>query len=146
MKTQRTKPSDVKKSWYIVDAQDQTVGRLATEIARVLRGKHKPIFEPYFDCGDNVVVVNAEKVKFTGAKWTDKVYYHHTGYIGGIKAARADELRATYPDRILRSAVKGMLPKNTLGRHIIKNLKIYAGTEHPHSAQKPQPLAPRTAQ
>jgi len=145
MKTASVKPSDITKKWLVVDASGQTVGRLSTEIARVLRGKHKPNFVPHLDCGDNVVVINAEQIKFSGNKLTNKVYYWHTGYIGGIKAARAEEVLAKNPDRIIRGAVWGMLPKNKLGRKVIKNLKVYAGSEHPHSAQNPEPIGPRIA-
>jgi large subunit ribosomal protein L13 len=145
MKTVSIKPSDVKKRWYVVDATNQTVGRLATEIARVLRGKNKPTFTPHVDTGDFVVVVNAEKVAFTGNKWRDKHYYHHSQYMGGIKAASAAEVLKSHPDRILHTAVKGMLKRNRLNRQVIKNLKIYAGAEHPHAAQNPIPLAPRVA-
>ncbi len=145
MKTASVTPSDIKKKWLLVDASGQTVGRLSTEIARVLRGKHKPSFVRHLDCGDNVVVINAEQVKFSGNKLLDKVYYWHTGFIGGIKAARAEEVLAKHPDRIIRTAVKGMLPKNKLGRKVIKNLKIYAGSDHPHSAQNPEPIGDRIA-
>jgi len=143
--TKSINPKDVKKNWLLVDATDQIVGRLATQVAYVLRGKHKPTYTPHVDCGDNVVIINAEKIRFTGNKWKAKEYYHHSGFIGGIKTARAEELRATKPERILEIAIKGMLPKNKLGRHISSNLKVYAGTEHPHAAQNPQPIKPRTA-
>lgn len=144
MKTHSVKPADVKKKWTIVDASGQTLGRLATEVARVLRGKHKPDFAPHIDGGDFVVVVNAEKVKMSGLNKTDdKFYFHHTGWIGGIKAISARDLLATKPDRVIASAVKGMLPKSKLGRKIAGNLKVYAGTEHPHKAQNPVPMATR---
>ena len=145
MKTYSVKPADIQKKWVILDAADQPLGRLATEVARLLRGKHKPTFVPNLDCGDNVVVVNMSKVKLTGKKATDKVYYHHTGYIGGIKAIQAQDLMEKNPERVLQSAVKGMLPKNKLSRKLMTNLKIYAGAEHPHTAQKPEPWTARTA-
>jgi len=145
MKTYSVTPKDIKKEWLIVDATDKTLGRLATEVARVLRGKHKPSFVPHLDCGDNVVVVNAAKVKLTGDKWKDKTYYSHSTYIGGIKAIKAEDLVKTYPDRIVTFAVRGMLPKTKLGRKVLKNLKVYGGTEHPHLSQKPTDLRPRLA-
>jgi large subunit ribosomal protein L13 len=137
MKTVSIKPADVKKAWTIVDATGQTVGRLATEVARVLRGKHKPDFTPHIDGGDFVVVVNADKVKFTGLKMSDKFYFHHTGWVGGIKAVSAKDLIASKPERVVVSAIKGMLPKSKLGRQIASHLKVYAGTDHPHKAQNP---------
>ncbi len=143
MKTYSVKPTDVKKQWVVVDAAGQTVGRLATEVARVLRGKHKPTFVPHLDTGDNVVVINAEKVKFTGNKIKDKFYHHHTGYIGGIKSISAENLLAKKPERVLELAIRGMLPKGPLGRKIGLNLKVYAGSEHPHAAQKPVAMKPR---
>ncbi len=143
MKTYSVKPTDVKKQWVVVDAADQTVGRLATEVARVLRGKHKPTFVPHLDTGDCVVVINADKVKFTGNKMKDKYYNHHTGYIGGIKSISAENLLAKHPERILEHAIRGMLPKGPLGRKIGLNLKVYAGSEHPHAAQKPVAMQPR---
>lgn len=144
MKTTSVNATDFEKKWVVVDAADQTLGRLATEIAHVLRGKHKPSFVPYQDCGDNVVVVNAEKVKLTGQKWDNKVYHHHTGYIGGIKGIRAQDLKEKAPERLLTFAVKGMLPKTKLGRKVLNNLRVYAGTEHPHTGQEPVQMAPRT--
>jgi large subunit ribosomal protein L13 len=143
MKTHSIKPVDIKKKWVVVDATDQTVGRLASEVARVLRGKHKPTFVPHLDTGDNVIVVNAAKVRLTGNKWRDKVYYHHTGYMGGIKAATAQEMLERHPERIVEIAVKGMLPKNKLGRHIASNLRVYADDKHGQDAQKPEPMAVR---
>ena len=137
MKTSSVTPSDIIKSWVLIDAKGQTVGRLATEVARILRGKHKPNYVHHLDCGDNVIIVNAEKVEFTGRKWTDKFYYHHSNYIGGIKATAARDLREKHPERVLEHAIRGMLPKNKLGRKVFHNVKIYAGTEHPHDAQKP---------
>lgn len=145
MKTTKITAADIKQNWVVVDASGQTLGRLATEIARVLRGKHKPTYSPHMECGDHVVVVNAEKVRLTGKKMTDKIYYNHSTYIGGLKATRAEEMLAKHPDRVITFAVKGMLPKNTLGREMAKNLRVYAGTEHPHSGQKPVAMAARTA-
>jgi large subunit ribosomal protein L13 len=142
--TQSAKPAEVEKRWYVVDATDQVLGRLSTRIATVLRGKHKPIFTPHVDTGDFVVVVNAEKVRLTGGKAEQKVYYRHTGYPGGIKSTTAGRrLAGAHPERVLEDAVRGMLPKNALGRQMLGNLKVYAGPEHPHAAQKPEafPLA-----
>lgn len=146
MRTTSVKPKDIDKKWYVVDAKDQIVGRLATDIARVLRGKHKPSFVPHLDCGDNVVVVNADKIKFTGNKLRDKNYYRHTEFIGGIKATPAGEMLAKHPERVIEHAVWGMLPHNKLGRKVIKNLKVYAGEEHPHQAQNPEPMIARTGE
>jgi len=143
MKTQSVKATDIKKQWFVVDATEQTVGRLASQIAYVLRGKHKTNFVPYLDCGDHVIVVNAEKVKFTGKKWRDKVYFHHSNFMGGIKAARAEDVLRKHPDRVLETAVRGMLPHTKLGRKQIHSLKIYAGAQHPHEAQQPQPIVQR---
>jgi large subunit ribosomal protein L13 len=143
MKTYSVKPKDIKKKWVLVDAAGQTLGRVATEVARILRGKDKTTFVPHLDCGDNVVVVNASQIKMTGNKLTDKFYYHHTGYIGGIKAVSAADLLAKHPDRIITAAVKGMVPKNKLGRHVMGNLRVFAGAQHTHDAQKPEPAAPR---
>jgi large subunit ribosomal protein L13 len=143
MKTHSIKPVDIKKKWVVVDATDQTVGRLATEVARVLRGKHKPTFAPHLDTGDNVIVVNAAKVRLTGNKWRDKVYYYHTGYMGGIKATSAQEMLERNPERIVEIAVKGMLPKCKLGRHLQANLRVYADDKHGQDAQKPEPIATR---
>jgi large subunit ribosomal protein L13 len=140
MKTFSAKPESVKRDWFLVDATDKTLGRLSTEIARRLRGKHKPEYTPHVDTGDYIVVVNAEKVKVTGNKEQDKMYHHHTGYIGNLKSVNLSKLRATHPERILESAVKGMLPKNPLGRAMFKKLKVYAGENHNHSAQQPQIL------
>lgn len=128
------------RKWYVVDAADQVVGRLASKIARVLRGKHKPYFAPYMDAGDFVVVVNADKVRFTGNKLQDKKYHHHTGFIGSVKTRSAADLMASSPEEILRKAVQGMLPKTPLGRSQLTKLKIYSGSEHPHSAQRPEAL------
>lgn len=145
MKTCKITAADVKQNWVVVDASGQTLGRLATEIARVLRGKHKPTYSPHLECGDHVVVVNAEKVRMTGKKLTDKVYYNHSSYIGGLRATRAEEMLNKHPDRVITFAVKGMLPKNALGRQMAKNLRVYAGAEHPHAGQKPVAMAARTA-
>jgi large subunit ribosomal protein L13 len=131
---------DIKRDWYIVDAEDKVLGRLATKIAQVLTGKHKPTFVNYIDVGDFVVVVNAEKVKLTGRKWTDKIYYRHSSYPGGLRKQTASEVHKKYPERIIQEAVKGMLPNNKLRTPRLKKLKIYIGTEHPHTAQKPEKL------
>ena len=138
MKTYIAKEHEIEKKWYLVDAQDMILGRLATQIATRLRGKHKPIFTPHADTGDFVVVINAEKVSLTGNKWDKKMYYRHTGYMGGIKQISAKKLMEKKPDQVLYMAVKRMLPKNSLGRRQLKKLKIYAGSEHPHAAQNPQ--------
>ena len=140
MKTVSTKPAEVKRTWYVVDAEGKTLGRLATEIARRLRGKHKPEYTPHVDTGDYIVVVNAEKIRVTGNKEKDKIYYKHTGYVGNLKAIPLGKLRKTHPDRIISQAVKGMLPRNPLGRAMFSKLKVYAGPEHNHQAQQPQPL------
>ena len=140
MKTFSAKPAEVKRDWYLVDATDKTLGRLATEIARRLRGKHKAEFTPHVDTGDYIVVVNAEKIRVTGRKLTDKHYYQHTGYVGNMKSITLEKLLAKAPERVLQIAVKGMLPKNPLGREMFRKLKVYAGSEHRHSAQQPQPL------
>ena len=140
MKTFSAKPETVKRDWYLVDASGRTLGRLATEIARRLRGKHKPEYTPHVDTGDYIVVINADKVHTTGNKVRDKMYHHHTGYIGNMKHTSLGKLLETHPERIIEIAVKGMLPKNPLGRAMFKKLKVYPGSEHPHSAQQPQPL------
>lgn len=140
MKTFVAKEQEVDKKWYLVDAKDKVLGRLATQIAMRLRGKHKPIFTPHADTGDFVVVINADKVTLTGRKWTNKIYYHHSGYIGGLKQISAKKLHEKKPEDILRFAVKGMLPKNSLGRRQLKKLKIYTGADHPHEAQQPEKL------
>jgi large subunit ribosomal protein L13 len=140
MKTFIAKKEGVSRDWYLIDARGQVLGRVATEIARRLRGKHKPEFTPHTDTGDFIVVINAEKIALTGKKLDDKVYYHHSGYPGGIKSITAGKLLKKKPEEVLRTAVKGMLPKNTLGRMMLKKLKIYAGTDHPHEAQAPRPL------
>ena len=140
MKTFVAKEQEVEKKWYLVDAADKILGRLASQIAIRLRGKHKPIFTPHADTGDFIVVINADKVALTGSKWDKKIYYRHTGYVGGLKQISARKLLEKKPDEVLRLAVKRMLPKNSLGRRQLKKLKIYAGTDHPHEAQKPEIL------
>ena len=137
MKTFSAKPNDVTRDWFVVDAADKTLGRLASEIAHRLRGKHKPEYTPHVDTGDYIVVVNAEKIRVTGKKTTDKMYHHHTGYPGGLKSVSFEKLIDKAPERVIQSAVKGMLPKNPLGRAMFKKLKVYAGAEHPHTAQQP---------
>lgn len=139
-KTFMDKKDSVDRKWFHVDATDQTVGRLATEIATILRGKNKPTFTPHIDSGDFVVVTNCEKVHFTGKKWEDKIYYWHTNHIGGLKQRTATEQKEKHPELILMKAVKGMLPKNSLGRKQLTKLKIFAGESHPHEAQKPETL------
>ncbi len=140
MKTYSAKPESVKRDWFVVDAADKTLGRLSTEIARRLRGKHKPEYTPHVDTGDYIVVINAEKVKVTGNKEQDKMYHRYTGYVGHLKSVNLAKLRATHPERIIKNAVKGMLPKNALGRAMFKKLKVYAGENHQHAAQQPQVL------
>jgi len=140
MKTFSAKAETVKRDWYLVDASGKTLGRLATELARRLRGKHKPEFTPHVDTGDYLVVINAEKIHVTGHKLEDKIYYHHTGYIGNLKQTTLGKLLQEHPERAIEMAVKGMLPKNPLGRSMFKKLKVYAGTEHKHAAQQPQKL------
>jgi large subunit ribosomal protein L13 len=139
-KTYVTKPDEVERNWFVVDADGKTLGRLATELATVLRGKHKPTFSPSVDCGDYVIVVNAEKVHVTGRRKDQKVYYRHSGYMGGLKEITLRRQLEIYPTRVLASAVKGMLPKNVLGRKMFRRLKVYAGPDHPHHSQQPQPL------
>ena len=140
MKTVSTRAQDVVHDWYIVDASQYTLGRLAAALAHRLRGKHKPQFTPHVDSGDYIVVVNAEQVRVTGRKDTDKVYYRHTGYPGGIKSRTLQEMREKQPEQIIQRAVKGMLPRNPLGRQVARKLKVYRGSEHPHSAQQPRVL------
>lgn len=140
MKTHSTKPSEIVRQWYVVDAEGQTLGRLASELAKVLKGKHKAIYSPHLDTGDYVVVINAEKVHVTGRKMDQKVYYSHSGYPGGLKSVTLREQLKRHPTRVLRSAVKGMLPHNPLGRTMLRKLKIYAGDMHPHQAQQPKAL------
>ena len=140
MKTFSAKAEDVRHDWFVVDASGKTLGRLASEIAHRLRGKHKAEYTPHVDTGDYIVVINAEKIHVTGAKATDKMYHHHTGFIGGIKSISFEKLIDKAPERVLQTAVKGMLPRNPLGRAMFKKLKVYAGEEHPHPAQQPQAL------
>ena len=140
MKTYSAKSGEVSHDWYVVDASGKTLGRLASEIAHRLRGKHKPEFTPHVDTGDYIVVINAEKVRVTGSKSTDKMYHRHTGYPGGLRSISFEKLIGTAPERAIESAVKGMLPRNPLGRAMFKKLKVYAGDTHPHAAQQPQPL------
>ena len=137
MKTFSAKPAEVRRDWYVVDATGKTLGRLSTEIARRLRGKHKPEYTPHVDTGDYIVVVNAEKIRVTGNKLKDKVYHHHTGYIGNLKSVPLDKLLETHPERALERAVKGMLPRGPLGRKMLSKLRVFAGPEHPHAAQQP---------
>jgi large subunit ribosomal protein L13 len=137
MKTFSAKPAEVRRDWYVIDADGKTLGRLSTEIARRLRGKHKPIYTPHVDTGDYIIVVNAEKVRVTGTKEKDKIYYKHTGYIGNMKSISLGKLRQRKPERIIETAVQGMLPKNPLGRAMFRKLKVYAGPSHNHQAQQP---------
>lgn len=141
MKTKSAKPNEIEQKWYVVDAENEVLGRLATRIALILRGKNKPQFTPHVDTGDFVVVINAEKVRLTGKKMSDKTYYHHTGYPGGIRGVSAETQLAKHPDRVMLSAVRGMLPKNKLGRKLLSKLKVYAGSEHPHAAQQPESIS-----
>jgi large subunit ribosomal protein L13 len=140
MRTFSAKPHEVNHDWYVVDASGKTLGRLATEIARRLRGKHKPEYTPHVDTGDYIIVVNADKVHVTGRKATDKMYHHHTGYVGNLKSMSFEKLQARAPGRVIELAVKGMLPKNPLGRAMFRKLKVYAGPEHKHAAQQPRTL------
>jgi len=140
MKTYSVKASEIERDWFVVDAADRTLGRLATQIARVLRGKHKPIYSTHLDTGDYVVVVNAEKVLLTGKKADQKAYFRHSGYMGSERFIPFRRMQERHPDRVIRLAVKGMLPKNTLGREMLKKLKVYAGPEHPHAPQGPRPF------
>ncbi len=140
MKTGFVKKETVERKWYVIDAKDQVLGRLAAEIARRLRGKHKPTYTPHIDTGDYVIIVNAEKIRLTGKKLEQKIYYKHTGYPGGLKSITANKLLQRKPERILEHAVKGMLPKNRLGRRMYKKMKVYVGPDHPHQAQQPEVL------
>jgi large subunit ribosomal protein L13 len=140
MKTVSIRPQDVDRAWYVVDAENKTLGRLATEIAARLRGKHKPEFTPHVDTGDYIVVVNAAKVRVTGNKFEQKQYFRHSGYPGGIKQLSFKDMQARHPERVVEKAVKGMLPRNRLGRAMFKKLKVYPGAEHPHAAQQPEVL------
>lgn len=140
MKTYSAKPETVKREWFVVDAAEQTLGRLATEVASRLRGKHKPEYTPHVDTGDYIVIINAEKIQVTGNKATDKMYHRHTGYPGGLKSVSFEKLIDHKPEQVIELAVKGMLPKGALGSAMFKKMKVYAGTEHPHAAQQPQEL------
>ena len=140
MKTYMANPDKIERKWYVVDAEGQSLGRLAAEVAKVLRGKNKPEFTPHIDTGDNVIVINAEKIKVTGKKLDQKVYYHHSDYVGGMKETTLREMMAKKPEQVIELAVKGMLPKGPLGRTMIKKLHVYAGAEHAHQAQKPEVL------
>ncbi|RMG22450.1 MAG: 50S ribosomal protein L13 [Bacteroidetes bacterium] len=137
-KTQSANPQTVEKKWLVVDLEGKVLGRAASQIAMLLRGKHKPYYTPHVDCGDNVIVINADKVRLTGNKWAQKTYIRHTGYPGGQRVRTASELMTKFPTRMVEKAVKGMLPKNKLGRHLFGNLRVYAGAEHPHEAQEPE--------
>jgi large subunit ribosomal protein L13 len=143
MKLQRTytpKPKDIERDWWIVDAEGKTLGRLASQIATILKGKHKPIYTPHLDTGDFVIIVNAEKIRVTGKKMQDKYYHRHSGYPGGLTSFNLEDTLERHPERPVTLAIKGMMPKNALGRQMLKKLKVYAGTEHPHEAQQPKPL------
>ncbi len=140
MGTFTAKPAEVQRDWFVIDATDKVLGRLATEVANRLRGKHKPIYTPHVDTGDYIIIINAEKIRVTGNKAKDKIYHHHTGFPGGIKSISFDQQIDKAPERVIQSAVKGMLPKGPLGRDMFRKLKIYAGPEHQHTAQQPQPL------
>ena len=140
MKTFMASPATIDRKWYVVDATDMTLGRLASEVAKVLRGKNKPIYTPHIDCGDYVVIVNADKVKVTGKKLDQKIYYHHSDYVGGMKEATLREMMDKKPEKVIELAVKGMLPKGPMGRDMIKKLHVYAGPEHANQAQKPEVL------
>ncbi len=140
MKTYMVSEADIQRKWYVVDAEGKTLGRLASEIAKILRGKHKPIFTPFLDTGDYVIVVNAEKIKVTGKKLNQKIYYRHSAYVGGMKQTVLKDMLAKHPERVLEYAVKGMLPKGPLGRQMYRKLFVYAGPEHKHAAQKPEVL------
>jgi large subunit ribosomal protein L13 len=140
VKTFSAKPQDIERKWFVVDAQGQTLGRLATRIATLLRGKHKPIYTPHMDCGDYVIVVNADKIQVTGQKLEQKMYYRHSGYPGGLRQVSLRRQLQVHPDRVIEAAVRGMLPKNRLGRKMFRKLKIYAGPTHPHEAQQPTAL------
>jgi len=140
MKTFSAKPAEVRHDWYLVDASGKTLGRLASEIAKRLRGKHKPEYTPHVDTGDYIVVCNAEKVRVTGTKLKNKIYHHHTGYVGNLKSESLEHLLERAPERVIERAVKGMLPRSTLGKQMFKKLKVVRGTDHPHQAQQPRPL------
>ncbi len=140
MKTYTPKPTEIERAWWVVDAEEKVLGRLASEVAKVLRGKHKPMYTPHLDTGDHVIVINAEKIRVTGKKEEQKTYFRHSGYMGGDKHIPFKEMREKHPERVIELAVKGMMPKNNLGRLMLKKLKIYAGAEHPHEAQQPKEL------
>jgi len=140
VKTISAREQDIQRDWYVIDAQGQTLGRLATQVATLLRGKHKPNYTPHVDCGDYVIIVNAEKVHVTGQKMTQKIYYRHSGYPGGLKQVTLRDQLQKFPDRVVEQAVRGMLPKNRLGRRMFKKLKVYAGSDHPHQAQQPKSI------
>lgn len=140
MKTYTPKADDIERRWWLVDAEGRTLGRLASEVASVLRGKHKPMYTPHLDTGDHVVVINAEKIRLTGNKAEQKTYFRHSGWVGGEKEIPFERMIRTYPERVIELAVKGMLPKNTLGRKMRKKLRVYGGSEHPHESQQPEPL------
>ena len=140
MRTFTQKQEEIERDWYVVDAEGETLGRLASRIAPILKGKHKPIYTPHLDCGDFVIIVNAEKVRVTGRKLDQKLYHRHSGYPGGLKSISLRDQLDRYPERVLQAAIRGMLPKNKLGRRMIKKLKVYAGDAHPHEAQQPKPL------
>ena len=142
MKTYTAKPTEVESKWYVVDANGCVLGRLASFVATRLRGKHKPVYTPHVDTGDHIVVINADKIALTGRKWDEKLYYRHSGYVGGLKSITAKKLLEKRPEDLVMHAVRGMLPKNRLGRKMFKKLKVYAGSEHPHVAQEPETLQP----
>jgi large subunit ribosomal protein L13 len=140
VRTFTAKNEEIERDWYVVDAEGQTLGRLASRIAPIIRGKHKPIYTPHLDCGDFVIIINAEKVRVTGRKLDQKLYYRHSGYPGGLKSISLRDQLDKHPERVLQAAIRGMLPKTKLGRQMIKKLKVYAGDSHPHQAQQPKPL------
>ncbi len=141
MRTWTVHPGDIEREWYVIDASDAVLGRLATRAAGILRGKHRPQYTPHADCGDHVIVVNADKVRLTGRKEEQKVYHRHTGYPGGLKSMALKDMRKQHPERIIETAIRGMLPKNPLGRKMFLKLKVYAGDQHPHAAQQPKTLS-----
>ena len=140
MRTFTQKQEEIARNWYVVDAEGETLGRLASRIAPILKGKHKPVYTPHMDCGDYVIIVNAEKVRVTGRKMDQKLYHRHSGYPGGLRSISLKDQLAKHPERVLQAAIRGMLPKNKLGRRMLKKLKVYAGDSHPHQAQQPRPL------
>jgi len=140
MRTWTYRPGSIEREWYVIDARDVVLGRLATRVAAILRGKHRPQYTPHADCGDHVVIINADKVRVTGRKEEQKMYYRHSGYAGGLKSINLEKQRRKHPERIIESAVKGMLPKNSLGRKMLKKMNVYAGGRHPHEAQQPKTL------